>query len=138
MGFEIDFEASTDPPLEALEKFIVAYRTYEDPNENGQVLTAYNDGSLSTPLPQTFLTIDLGQGAQFMGVMANWVAQNAFGPDHTKRLNWANAMVGGSRQSSANTIIGKLCYILMMLMRNCIRTISSPNLFAFFFFSHFF
>ena len=108
VGFEIDFEASTDPPLEALERFIRAYRTYEDPTYGSA--TAYNDGSLSAPLPQSFLTIDLGQGAQFMGVMANWVAQNAFGPDPTKRLNWANAMVGGSRQSSANTIIGKLCY----------------------------
>ena len=68
VGFEIDYEASSDPPLEALEKFIVAYRTY-DP------ATAYDPGS--TPLPQSFLTIDLGQGAQFMGAMANWVAQTA-------------------------------------------------------------
>ena len=110
VGIEIDYEGSTDPYLTELEEFINGYRTYADPNRGNQVLTAYD--ASSNPLPQSFLTIDLGQGAQFMGDVANWVAQNAFGSDLTKRLNWANAMVGGSRQSSPSTIIGKTIYLV--------------------------
>lgn len=97
VGVEIDYEESADPLLGPLEAFV---RRYRDP----VVGIPFESGA--DPSPPSFLTIDFGQGAQFMGKTADWVARNAFDPDPSKRLlNWANAMVGGTRQSSTKDLI---------------------------------
>ena len=94
VGIEIDYEESSSPLLNELHVFITAYRNY-----------IHTDGSntkyeASMTRPETVLTIDLGQGAQFMGKTANYVALNCFSTDNNQRLlNWVNAMVAGSRPS---------------------------------------
>lgn len=99
VGIEIDYEESANPLLRELEAFIVQYRDATNcPFEPGP-----------TPSAKSLLTIDFGQGAQFMAKTANWVAHNAFDTNQTKRLlNWANAMVGGGRQSRVSEVNGML------------------------------
>jgi len=93
VGIEIDYEESSNPMLTELETFIRSYRD----------IIPFNPTSGE---PASFLTLDFGQGAQFMGPTADWVARNAFKPDD-RLLNWANAMVSGSRQSRASDLIDR-------------------------------
>ena len=60
VGIEIDYEESASPNLAGLEHFVKTYRS----------IIPYDDMNWA---PQSFLTIDFGQGAQFMGPVANWV-----------------------------------------------------------------
>ena len=66
VGVEIDYGESANPRLTELEAFIRKYR-------ESFKFTEY-------PSPPSFLTIDFGQGAQFVGPIANWSAYNAFDP----------------------------------------------------------
>ena len=68
VGIEIDYEESANPRLPELEHFIRTYRS----------IYAFDPGT--DPPPKSMLTIDIGQGAQFMGPIANWLALNAFDP----------------------------------------------------------
>ena len=122
VGIEIDYEQSSSPNLAGLEHFVKTYRR----------IIPFTDVDWT---PESFLTLDFGQGAQFMGPIANWVvsvtfhsydvsstvfqliaydvcsffqAKNAFNPDPAKRLlNWANAMVAGSRESRVTDLIDR-------------------------------
>lgn len=95
VGIEIDYEESSSPNLAGLEHFVKTYRS----------IIPYNHTYWT---PESFLTLDFGQGAQFMGPIANWVAKNAFNTDPAKRLlNWANAMVAGSRESRVTDLIDR-------------------------------
>ncbi|KAL3783387.1 hypothetical protein ACHAW5_004884 [Stephanodiscus triporus] len=95
VGIEIDYEESASPNLAGLEHFVKTYRS----------IIPYNDTYWT---PASFLTLDFGQGAQFMGPTANWVAKNAFNTDPAKRLlNWANAMVAGSSESRVTDLINR-------------------------------
>ena len=67
VGIEIDYEESASPNLGGLEHFIKTYRS----------IIPYNDTAWT---PQSFLTIDFGQGAQFMGPIANWVVSVTLHP----------------------------------------------------------
>ena len=97
VGVEIDYEESASPLLPQLEAFIRKYRDihpFEPWDQN--------------PSPPSFLTLDFGQGAQFMGPIANWVAHNAFKPLSGERLlSWANAMVSGGQESRVSDLIAR-------------------------------
>jgi hypothetical protein len=95
VGVEIDYEESASPLLLQLETFIRKYRDmhpFEPWDQN--------------PSPPSFHTLDFGQGAQFMGPMANWVAHKAFKPS-LHLLSWANAMVSGGQESRVSDLIAR-------------------------------
>ena len=62
-----------------------------------------------------------------MGPTADWVAHNAFNPNPTERLlNWANAMVSGSRQSSY--LVGSIWSSGRDTMDSCVASTGIPLL----------
>ena len=110
VGIEIDYERNTDPNLEGLEDFILAYRSihpYDPKGEN----------------PAARLTIDLAAGGRYLQDLnryatIHWLDNADIVPDSDFNpagpiLDYANAMVHRSSGSPANWqehVDGKLTY----------------------------
>src|SRR5207248_6739298 len=91
VGMEIDYEKSSNPNLTGLQQFISAYRSVVPYDATGANYAAR-------------LTIDLGDGDNYLTALANYEATNWL-KTSSPVLDYANAMVG-SQSTSVSTLEG--------------------------------
>jgi hypothetical protein len=89
VGMEIDYEKSSNPNLTGLQQFVTAYRSVIPYDATGSNFPAR-------------LTIDLGNGDQYLTALANYASTNWLTPANPV-LDYANAMVA-SQNTSISTL----------------------------------
>jgi len=82
VGIEIDYENSSSPNIDALERFIFAYRSEHEHDPTGEI-------------PAARLTIDVAAGDRWLIELNRYATQHWLDPANPV-LDYANAMVGGT------------------------------------------